>query len=227
MLQQAHELVRVEPAAEAAPVHHPGVEPGDSAQQPVPGRNPEHVVDQLEILDVGADHIVALLGILGQQLLGLPVEKLLAVKPGQPVVLELVDHGRRLPQIDDAGHAVQDHLGLVGLCHEIGGPVSQGRHLVGLAVILRGDDHRDGRVVGRGFHDGQKGIAVHHGHHQIQQNEGYLILVPFQQGERLLPVFRFQHLILIGQYRVQHSPVDLVVLNHQYCFIDHCFIPLS
>ena len=82
--------------------------------------------------------------------------------------MELVDHGGSLPQLDKAGHPVQDDLGTVGLGHKVRGPMGQGRHLVLLAVALRGHDDRDEGKLSVIPDPVQEGIAVHHRHHHIQ-----------------------------------------------------------
>ena len=64
-----------------------------------------------------------------QNFLSLLEEKLLAVQPGKPVVLELVDHGGSFPQMDDAGDAVQDDLRPVGLGYKVRRAVGQGGNL--------------------------------------------------------------------------------------------------
>ena len=112
-------------------------------QQPVTGLRAEAVVVHLEILDVGADDAVFPLGVSPQALGDLLEEILPAVQPGEPVELELVGHGRVFPQLDDAGHPVQNDPGPVGLGHKVVGAVGQGLHLVGLAVPLGHDDHRN------------------------------------------------------------------------------------
>ena len=177
-LQQAGELVRIEPSADSHVPDGRAVERRDIAQQAVPRRDAEDVVDQLEVFDVGTDDIVLQRRVLPEDLPDPLVEKFLAAQAGQPVILELVDHGGGFTQADDAGRAVQDDLRLIGLGHKIRRAVGEGRHLVGLAVALRGDDDRDGRIVGMLLDDRKEGVAVHDGHDDVQQDQSDLLPMP-------------------------------------------------
>ena len=197
-------------------------------QQAVPRRNAENVVDELEVVDVGADDVILLLRVLPEGLPDPLVKIFLAAQAGQPVVLELVDHGGGLPQADDAGGAVQDNLRLIGLGHKIRGAMGQRRHLVGLAVALRGDDDRDGRVIGVGLDDREEGVAVHDGHDDIQQDQGDPLPVQLQKAERLPPVPRLEDPVLRRQDPAERRPVDLAVFHYQNRFLcSHIFAPCS
>ena len=152
-------------------------------------------------------------------LLRLLIEELLAVKTGEPIIAELVDHGCIFPQIDEAGHAVQDDLGAVGLGYEVRGAVLQRGELIGLAVILGGDDDGDQGQLGVLLHQLQKRIAIHHRHHHIQQDQGNIVLAIPQKVQGCLAAIRLCHVVLAGQDHAQHLAVDLVVLHHKDPFL--------
>ena len=146
-------------------------------------------------------------------------EVLAAVEPGQAVVHELVNHGGGFTQLDEARHAVQNDPGPVGLGHIVRRAVGQGDELVLLAVALRGHDDRNAAenlVVADAV---KEGVAVHHRHHHVQQDEGDVIPVCLQQIERLLPVFRLQHAILRGEDFIEDFAVERVVLHNQHLLL--------
>ena len=125
MFQKAHELVRLESAADASLPNLARIHFCNFTQQPVSCRYTENGVDQFKIFNIRADDIIVLLRASRQYLFHLPVEKLLAVEAREPVIPKLIDHGRVFPQIDDIGHPVQDHLRLIGLGYKVRGPLSQ------------------------------------------------------------------------------------------------------
>ena len=196
---------------------------GNGFQHSVSRGNAEGVVVELEIDDVGAENTVLPAGIPVQNLLGLLKEEFLAVQPGEPVVLEVIDHRRSLPQMDDARDTVENHLGPVGLGNKVRSAVGESQNLGILAVGLGQDDHRDQGEPGILLDGVQKGVAVHDRHHNVQQNQGNALRVLPEQFQRGSTVFRFQRGIPRGQNFHQHGPVQRVVLNYQYflpCFHD-------
>ena len=110
---------------------------------------------------------------------------------------------------------MQDDLRAVGFGHEIGGTMSQRRDLVLLTVALGGHDDRDKRQLGIIPDLIQEGVAVHHRHHHIQENQGDTVLMLPQDFQSFLPVFRLQNLIAVGQYLVQNRTVQFVILNNE------------
>ena len=180
---------------------------GDFCQQAVSRRDAKHIIIQLEILHIGEYQTVFPLRILRQPLPHLLVKELLAVKPGKPVILNLADNTAGLPQLDKAGHPAQNHLGPIGLGHKVRGAMGQGQYLVFLAVALGGHDDRNQRQLCVLPDAVQEGIAVHHRHHQIQQDQGNTVLMLMQDIQRLLPVFRLQDPIAVGQHLAQDRPV--------------------
>ena len=107
---------------------------------------------------------------------------------------------------------MQNHLGPIRLRHKVRGAVGQGRHLVFLTVSLGHYDHRDEGQLPVGLHLIQEGVAIHHRHHHIQQDQGDAVFVLAQDFQRLLPVLRLQNFIFTGQYLTQGGPVQLVIL---------------
>ena len=107
---------------------------------------------------------------------------------------------------------MQDHLGPIRLWHKVRGAVGQGRYLVFLAVALGHYDDRNEGQLGVILDPVQKGIAVHHWHHHIQQDQGDAVLMLIQDLQCLLSVLRLQHLIVAGQDLTQDGPVQLVIL---------------
>ena len=85
----------------------------------IPGRNAEYIINQFEIHDIGANDIILPVRMLHQSFPYPLVKKFLAVEPCKPVILNQINHGSRFPQMDDTGHPVQNHLGLVGLRNKI------------------------------------------------------------------------------------------------------------
>ena len=64
-----------------------------------------------------------------------------------------------------------------------------------LAVPLRGHDDRDERPFRIFLHMMQEGVAVHHRHHHVQQNQRDFPTALFQHRQRLAAVFRLQRLV--------------------------------
>ena len=97
MLQQAGKLIRVKTAADPLISHKPGIHVGHAAQEPVPCRYAENIIDKLEILYIGAQDVILPVRMLQQNFLHALIKKLFAVQPGQPVILDHIDHSRRFP----------------------------------------------------------------------------------------------------------------------------------
>ena len=122
---------------------------------------------------------------------------------------------------------MQDHLRPIGLGHEVRSPVGKGRHLVLLAAGLGGDDHGDqGQLRILPDHI-QQGIAVHHRHHHIQQDQRNFFSPLPQQVKRNLTVLRLQNIVAFLQDRAQNLPVQLVILHNQNLFAPHRLISRS
>ena len=152
---------------------------------------------------------------LGEDVAHLFEEIFAAVQPGQAVEHELIDHRGGLAQLDEAGGAVEDDARAVGLGHIVGRAVGEGDELVLLVVALRGHDDGDARehvVVADAV---EEGVAVHDGHHHVQQDEGDVVPVRLQHVERLLPVFGLEHAVLRGEDFAQNLPVERVVFNDE------------
>ena len=118
---------------------------GKLFQQPVTGGNAEGIVVELKIDDVGADNVVLLVRVAHKDLLGFLEEEFLAVQPGQPVILELVDHGSSLLKVENAGNPVENYLRTVGLGNEVRSAVRQGGDFSVLAAGLGHYNHRNQR----------------------------------------------------------------------------------
>ena len=217
-LLQAKEPVGGVAAADALFAHAPAQAVGGLLQQAVSAGGAVHIVVQLEILDVGAENDVLGPGVFVQAFAHLAVEKFLAVQAGQAVVPELVHHRRGLAQFDQAGHPVQDHPGAVGLGHKVGGAVGQRRDLVLFAVALSGNDDRYRGPAFAAAQPVQKGVAVHNGHHHVQQDQRNVGGGAAQHLQRLLPVFGLQRVVLFSQDGAEHFPVDRAVFHNKDFF---------
>ena len=118
--------------------------------------------------------------------------------------------------MDNAGDAVQNDLRPVGLGHKVCGAVGQRSDLGILRVGLGHNDDGNQRQPGILLDDVQKGIAIHNGHHYVQQNQGDAVRICAQNIQSHLTVFRLQRCIPISQDFHQHSSVQRVVLDNQY-----------
>ena len=194
-LLQAEEPVRTIPPADPLRANALPQLSGNLLQQTVAVLGAVHIVVQLEVLDVGTDDGVVPVRVFFQPFPHLAVEKFPAVQPGETVKLELVHHGGGLPQLDEAGHPVQNDLRPVRLGHKVGGAVGQRSHFVFLAVPLCGHNDRDERPFRVLLHMMQEGVPVHHRHHHIQQDERDLPAALLQHRQRLLTVFGLQRLV--------------------------------
>ena len=171
VFQQAGKLIRAQAAACPSLAREPTVQFSNSAQQLVTRSYAENVVNQFKIFNVRAQDIVLLPRILIKDFPYALVKELLAVKAGQPVILKLVNHRRRFPEVDDACHPVPDDLGLVRFCHKIGRPVGQSRNLVGLAVTLGRNDYRNRCKNRICFCNRKECISIHNRHRNIKQDQ--------------------------------------------------------
>ena len=122
---KTEEAIRAEAAAEAGAANCEFGNVSDLLQQPVALLRSKNVVDQLEVFNIRADDAVVLFRMLQKLLPHLLKKEFLAVESSHPVILELIDHGGGLPQLDEAGHPMQDYLGAVRLWHIVCGPVRQ------------------------------------------------------------------------------------------------------
>ena len=137
-------MIGVDPSADPPRVHPLGQHLRDLAQQHVSGRDAGNIVDQLKIFNIGVEEIIGPVRVQDQDFHHPLIEEGFRVKAGQLVVLGQAQHCGGLPKLDLAGHAVQNHLGIVGLGHKIRRAVGQSFHLVRHAVGLGGHDHRYG-----------------------------------------------------------------------------------
>ena len=208
--------VRGETAADCIPAQLAARPKGQIAQQTIALLYAEGVVIELEIFDVRAENAVILLRAFLQTPADLAVEVFAAVQPGERIILELVDHGGGFAQLDDAGDAVQDDAGPVGLGNEVRCAMRQRVDFVRLAVFLRHDD--DGNLHEALIRlDGiEKGVSVHDGHHHVEEDQRGFIRVALQNLQRFPTVFRLQHLILAPENLAEQLPVERVVLDDEY-----------
>ena len=116
---------------------------------------------------------------------------------------------------------MQNDLRAIGLGNKVRCAVAQGGNFVSLAVILGGDDYRNLRQIGILFDVIQKGKAVHHRHLDIQQNQGDMILVHGKQLQRIAPVIRLQHMVLLRQNIHKNFPIQVIILHHKESFWPH------
>ena len=144
-LLEEQEPIRAEPPAEVLFSHRFPEDVSNRPEQPVALPDTEGVVEQLEIFYVCANDTIGLVRIGIQTLPELAVEKLPGIDPGKPVVLQKIYNGRAFPEVNQAGHPVQNHLRPVGLGYEVRGTAGKSRHLVLLTVGLGGDDYGDRR----------------------------------------------------------------------------------
>ena len=122
---------------------------------------------------------------------------LLAVITFLPVVFVFIISISSEASIAQNGYSFfpADDIHTVRLGHKIICAVFQGGDFIVLTVFLRHDDYRDERKHRILSDDIQKGVAIHHRHHNIQQNQSDAVLALPQNIQSYLPVFRFQHLI--------------------------------
>ena len=226
-LLEEQEPIRAEPPAEVLFSRRFPEDVSNRPEQPVALPDTEGVVEQLEIFYVRANDTIGLVRIGIQTLPELAVEKLPGIDPGKPVVLQKIYNGRVFPEVNQAGHPVQNHLRPVGLGYEVRGTAGKSRHLVLLTVGLGGDDYGDRRQHRIPPEDVQQGIAVHFRHHDVQQDQRDFLSLPPEQRKRSLAVLRLQDLITFLQNRAQNLPVQFVVLNNQNLFTPHCLISRS
>lgn len=177
--EQAGELIRVEPPADPPLPDKRCIHVRQAAKEPVPRRNTEYIVNQLEILHIRTNDIILPVRMMQQNLLDPLIKELLAVQPRQSIILNQPNHGGGFPQMDNAGYPMQNNLGFIGLCHKIRRTVGQSGNLFGFAVVLRGHDNGDGGQGTIRFDHGEKGIPVHYGHNNVQQNQGNPFAVLF------------------------------------------------
>ena len=116
---------------------------------------------------------------------------------------------------------MENHLGPVGLGHKVRGAVGKGCHLVLLAAALGHDDHGNQGQLRLPPELVQKGIAIHHGHHDVQKNEGYAVPALAENVQRFLAVSGLQYTVLLRQNLAQHGTVQLVVLHNKNVLARH------
>ena len=226
---QTQEPICAEPSAEAGGTQRLLDTGSNLPQKPVAFLHAEAVVNHFEVFDIGADNAVAILRIVPQGSPYLFVEIVLAVHAGKPVKFQRVDHGRGFPQLDDAGDPVQHHLGMVGLGNKIRGAPGKGIHLVLHAVVLGHDDDGNQRKLRIRAHGVQKFVAIHHGHDEIQQDQGNAAWVAAQNIQCFPPVFRRKNRISILKNRSEHFPIDGIILNNKNLSLwndCHAFLPV-
>lgn len=98
MLQQAGKLIRVKTAADPLISHKPGIHVGHAAQEPVPCRYAEYIIDKLEILYIGAQDIILPVRMLQQDFLHPLIKKLLCCTARSAlVILDHIDHSPPFP----------------------------------------------------------------------------------------------------------------------------------
>ena len=195
----------------------------DQAQDPVACLKAERLIDEFEILHIGADQVVFLIWVPAQDLTDPLIEKRLAVQPGEPVVLHLVHQRRRLPQGDDAGGPVEHHPGLIGLGDEVRRAHGQRLNLVLLAAPAGQDDDGDGGedvVRAELFH---KGVPIHDGHPDIQKDQGDVVLAQIEKIQGLLTVGGLQRVVVRRQDLAEYSAAGQIVLYDQNAALcPHC-----
>ena len=121
-------------------------------------------------------------------------QRLVIVSAGdrQCVIIQLHAADGELSFADDAGapqqrlDAQQHLLGIDGLGHVIVGSGEKALAFVRGQLLCR--DHQDRNRVSRGAQFAREGIAVHAGHHDVQQDE--IDMVAVQKRERVLSVDR-------------------------------------
>ena len=97
--------------------------------------------------------------------------------------------------------------------------MGQGGHLVLFPVALGGHDDRDEGQFSIVPDTVQDGVAVHHRHHHIQQDQRHAVLVLAENIQRLLPVFCLQDPIAVGHYLAQYGAVQFVIFYDQDLFL--------
>ena len=102
--EQAGELIRVEPPADPPLPDKRCIHVRQAAKEPVPRRNTEYIVNQLEVLHIRTNDIILPVRMMQQNLLDPLIKELLAVQPRQSIILNQPNHGGGFPQMDNAGY---------------------------------------------------------------------------------------------------------------------------
>ena len=130
-------------------------------------------------------------------------------------MLELIDHSRCLTQLDDTGYTVHEHLRTVRFGNKVRCAVSQCGDFVFFTAALCHHDHRYKGQLLIILYAIQKGVTVHHRHHDIEQDQGNAVRILLQDIKRLLSVFRLQHLVFAGQNLTQNRTIQFIIFYNQ------------
>ena len=105
------------------------------------------------------------------------------------------------------------------MCVERLGDEIIGAHLQSaqLGALVGGEnDDRDAAERLNAAHDLHDLKAVHHRHHQVQQDDRKLILMLTDQSESLFSVFGIENVVIILQNDAQRVAVDFLIVHHQH-----------
>ena len=218
---EAQKAVSPVAGANAVLTHHLPEKICNAPQHLISGADAENIVVNLEILHIGADNCIGSAGAFVQAFLHLLIEVFPAEQPCQAVIHKLIDHGGILPQLNQIGRPVENNLGTVGLWHEIGCPMRKCVYFILLAAALGRDHHRDKGHTAVGTQAIQKGIAIHHRHNHVQEDEGNAVFMLFQNLQRHLTVLSLYHIILLRQNLAQQLAVQFIVFYNKHPFFTH------
>ena len=109
-----------------------------------------------------------------------------------------------------------DHMGLKGLDNDVGRPQVKGPQLPFQGVISRDYHHRNLVQKPVGTHLLQHLVSIHHGHHHIQQHDGYILVILPQQKQGLLPILSLQQMVFLLEQSIQNHAVYFHIIYNQY-----------
>ena len=193
---------------------HGGDLAADAAQHLVAEVAPVHGVDRVELLDVQHDGVHVHLRMVLEHPVAVFHEEVAVVKPGEAVALRGGDQLPALAQLDDAADAGEDDLGHVeGLGNEVRGAQLE---RLQLRALFRGQDDDGDAAEDFVVPDGLQDLkAAHHGHHQVQQDQGEVGAVLAHQLHAFFSVFGVENFVVILENHAQDVPVDLLIVHDQ------------
>ena len=184
-------------------------------QQPVAGDNADGVVDQLEVLDVGAEDVVARGGVAHEDVANPLVEVAFAVDVGDVVVARLLGQGDGLAQAHDGRHAAERQLGAARFGDEAVGAMGEGRHLLFLASFGRDRDDGQGGEARVGLEALGERLPIGRRARCVGKDEGEVAALVLQELQSLVAILRLQDRVARGQGREEACSAVLVGLDCQ------------
>ncbi len=223
------EMVRLHTAAYPPPIRKNGLEIDRCRlQYQIACLHMEQIIDDLEAADIEIDDGIAGIAVLLHECRRLLVENLAVVHACQLIALDIAVHLHDLlvlrhlldlaPLIFLPRHDIlyaAAHDGRVIRLHD---EIRRAHlHRLGLAAVIIGRRHDDDRyihVVIAALHARQHLEAIHDRHHEIDQHDGYRLLVYDTQS--LFSVRGFDYCIFILEELSQHDTIDFHIIDDQH-----------